>query len=110
MVHAHFNNIFFDGIDKLIFKIGANTYTKKIPNKTEFAKAFGLEDVMNFPVDKRSPVCKVEEVESKEGEKWSNWLFHVRHYNDEYSKLSIKKFLAITPQSCTYSFCKSSAI
>ena len=41
-VHAHFDNVFFDGIDKLTFKIEGTDYIKKIPDKTHFAKGLGV--------------------------------------------------------------------
>lgn len=61
---------------------------------------------MNFPVDKRSPVIKVVEIESRQGEQFSSWELYAQFPG----KFDSRLIFAISPQSCTYSFTKSSAI
>ena len=41
-IHAHFDNVFFDGINNLTFKIEGTDYVKKIPDKTHFADKLGV--------------------------------------------------------------------
>ena len=92
-VHAHFDNVFFDGIDLLTFRIDGNEIKKKIADKTHFAKALGVEDVMNFPVDKRSPVVSIVELEQREGDKTSTWQFNA----DFFGQFKKKFIFAISP-------------
>ena len=72
-----------------------------------FAFHLGVETHMHFPVDKRSPSFEVKEIESKEGDKWSQWQLIV--YQDDRST-ALRQFFAITPNSCSYSLCKSTSI
>lgn len=105
IVHSHFDNIWFDGIDKIKLTAGDSDFIKKIPDKTHFAKELGVEDVMNFPVDKRSPIIRIIEHEESEGDMMSKWEFYCKLQHIEH-----RFMFAISPQSCTYSFCKSTAI
>lgn len=67
LVHSKFDNIFFDGIDSCTIKHSGGEQKLKLKNKTDFAKQFKVEDVMNFPFDDRSPVIKIHEM-NVEGE------------------------------------------
>ena len=78
VIHAHFDNIFFDGIKTIHIKVGDTTYNKQLTDKSVMAKEFKVEDVMNFPVDLRSPLCAIVEDETKFGQNDSQWYFHIK--------------------------------
>ena len=78
IVHSHFNNVWFDGIKTVIIKHEGTEYKREIPNKTDFAKEFKVDDVMNFPVDLRHPVVAVEEAENISSDMDSSWTLKIK--------------------------------
>ena len=106
LVHSHFNNLWFDGIKTIQFEVDGTTYKKEITDKNVMAKELGVNDVMNFPTDHRSPVLRVDEIESKIGNLDSTWMMVVT-FADKTEKSVL---VDITPGACTYSFTKCSAL